>query len=68
MIREGYKTEQASYILKEYLENTTSLFVDQARDTLHTTTARETTDGWLGDTYTIMCESVARLGEMLHIP
>jgi hypothetical protein len=39
-----------SYILEEDLKNTTGLFVDQARDTLHTTTTCETTDGWLGDT------------------
>jgi hypothetical protein len=51
-MRDDYKERQwPSYILKEDLENTTSLFVDQAGDTLDTTTARETTDGWLGDTY-----------------
>lgn len=49
--------KQMSHILKEYLENTTSLFVDQARDTLHTTTARETTNGRLGDTYSV-CKRV----------
>jgi hypothetical protein len=46
-----------SHILKEDLENTTSLFVDQTRDTLHTTTTRETTNGRLGDTYS-MCKRV----------
>ena len=46
-----------SHILKEDLENTTSLFVDQARDTLHATTTRETTDGRLGDTY-MVCKTV----------
>jgi hypothetical protein len=66
MIREGYKTEKGSYILKEYLENTTSLFVDQARDTLHTTTARETTDGWLGNTYTMMLECSKIRGNASH--
>ena len=40
-----------THILKENLENTTGLFVDQARDTLHTTTTCETTNGRLGDTY-----------------
>ena len=35
-------------ILKKDFENTTGLFVNQARDTLHTATASKTTDGWLG--------------------
>jgi len=39
-----------TYILQEDLENTTSFFVDQARDTLDTTTTGETTDGGLCDT------------------
>ena|SRR5579863_6926895 len=51
-LRDNYDDRQRTpYILEENLENTTSLFVDQAGDTLHTTTTRETTDGWLGDTY-----------------
>ena len=36
-------------ILQEYLQHTTGLFVDQARDTLDTTTTSKTADGWLGD-------------------
>ncbi len=40
-----------THVFKEYLENTTSLFIDQTRDTLHTTTTRQTTDGRLSDTY-----------------
>ncbi len=31
-------------VLQENLEDTTSFFVNQARDTLHTTTTSETTD------------------------
>jgi hypothetical protein len=34
--------------LKERLENTTGLLVDHGGDTLDTTTASETADGWLG--------------------
>jgi hypothetical protein len=37
-------------VLKEDLEDTTGLLVDQTRDTLDTTTTSETTDGGLGDT------------------
>jgi len=54
IIREYYKTKNgASHILKEDLENTTSFFIDQSGDTLHTTTTCETTNGWLGDTYAV---------------
>ena len=38
-------------VLQEDLEDTTGLLVDEARDTLHTTTTCETTNGRLGDTY-----------------
>ena len=37
------------HILKENFENTSSLFVDQARDSLDTATASKTTNSWLGD-------------------
>jgi len=37
-------------VLKEDLEDTTSLLVDEPRDTLYTTTTSQTTDGGLGDT------------------
>nr|XP_011313837.1 PREDICTED: uncharacterized protein LOC105273229 [Fopius arisanus] len=33
-------------VLKEYLEDTTSFFVDQTRNTFDTTSTSETTDGW----------------------
>lgn len=39
-----------TYVLQEDLKNTTGLFVNQARDTLDTTTASKTTDGRLGNT------------------
>ena len=40
-----------TYVLQENLEDTTSLFVDQAGDTFYTTATRETTNSWLGNTY-----------------
>jgi len=58
IVREYCRTKSGtSHILKEDLENTTSFFIYQARDTLHTTTTCETTDGWLGDTYAV-CKRV----------
>ena len=42
------------HVLKEHFENTTSLLVDQARDSLDTATASKTTDGWLGDTLDVV--------------
>ena len=39
-------------VLEEDLENTTGLFVDETRDTLHTATTSETADGGLSDTCT----------------
>ena len=40
----------ANDVLKEHLENTTSLLVDEPRDTLDTTTASQTPDSGLGNT------------------
>ena len=36
-------------VLKEDLEDTTGLFVDESRDTFDSSTSRQTTDGGLGD-------------------
>ena len=44
------------HVLEEHLQHSTSLLVDQARDSLHTTTASETTDGWLGDTLDVITQ------------
>ena len=41
-------------VLKEDLEDTTSLLVDEARDALDTTTACETADGGLGDSLDVI--------------
>ena len=38
---------------KEDLEDTSSFFVDETRDTFDTTTACETTDSWLSDSFCI---------------
>jgi hypothetical protein len=38
-------------ILKEDLENTTCLLIYEARNTLHTTTSGQASNGRLGDTY-----------------
>ena len=46
-------------VLKEYLEDTTGLFVDEARDALDSTTTRETADGRLGDALDVVAEHLA---------
>ena len=46
-------------VLKEYFEDSTGLFVDQARDTLDTTTSRQTADGGLGDTLNVITQHFA---------
>ena len=44
------------YVLNEYLEYSTGLFVDQTRDTLDSTSAGQTTDCWLGDTLDVISQ------------
>ena len=46
-------------VLEEHLEDTTGLLVDEARDTLDTTTASQTADGGLGDTLDIITQHLA---------
>ena len=41
-------------VLKEDLEDTTGLFVDESRDSLDSTTTRQTADGGLGDTLDVI--------------
>ena len=43
-------------VLQENLENTTGLLIDEARDSLHTTSAGQTTDGWLGDALDVVTQ------------
>jgi hypothetical protein len=54
MLSVGYRVTDD--VLKEYLEYTTSLFVDKTGDTLDSTTTGETTDGGLGDSLDIITE------------
>jgi hypothetical protein len=46
-------------ILKKDLENSTSLFVNETRNTLDTTTTSETTDSGLGDSLDIVTKDLA---------
>jgi hypothetical protein len=43
-------------ILQKDLEHAASLLVDETADTLHASTARETSDGWLGDALDVITE------------
>lgn len=44
--------------LQEELEDTAGLVVDQTRDTLDTTSTRETADGGLGDTLDVVSQDL----------
>ena len=46
-------------VLKENLEDTTGLFVDEAGDTFDTTTTRKTANGGLGDTLDVITQDFA---------
>ena len=46
-------------VLKKDLENSTSLFVNESRNTLDTTTTSETTDSGLGDSLDIVTKDLA---------
>jgi hypothetical protein len=43
-------------VLKEDLEDTSGLLIDQTADTLDTTTAGQSTDGWLRDTLDVITQ------------
>ena len=47
------------HVLKEGLEDTAGLLVDETRDTLDTTTTSEATDGGLGDTLDVVSQDLA---------
>ena len=49
----------ADDILEEHLQDTTGLLVDEAGDTLDTTTASQTADGGLGDTLDVITQHLA---------
>jgi hypothetical protein len=48
-------------VLQENLEDTAGLFVDEARDTLDTSTASQTPDGGLGDALDVIPEHLPPL-------
>nr|AFK43746.1 unknown [Lotus japonicus] len=47
-----------NHILKKDLENTTSLLIDQATDTLHATPASQTPNRWLRDSLDVVAEDL----------
>ncbi len=47
------------HVLEKHLEDTASLFVDETRDTLDTTTTCETTDSRLGNSLDIVTKDLA---------
>lgn len=53
----GVRDSVTNYILQENFENTTSLFVDEARNTFHTATASQTTNSWFCDTLDIITQN-----------
>lgn len=56
-------------ILKEDLQNTTGLLVDETRDTLDSTTAGQTANGWLGNTLDVVTKYLpVTLGAPLSEP
>ena len=46
------------HVLQEHLENSTGLLVDEARDTLDSTTASETTDSGLSDALDVVTKDL----------
>ena len=46
-------------VLKEDLENTAGLLVDEARDALHTASSRQTSDSGLGDALDVITQNLA---------
>ena len=46
------------HVLQERLENAAGLLVDEARDTLDTATAGQTTDGGLGDALDVVAKDL----------
>ena len=47
------------HVLEEDLKNTASFLVDQAWDTLDSTTTSQSSDGWLGDTLDVITKNFA---------
>jgi len=54
----GVSDRVADDVLEEDLEDTSGLLVDEARDTLDTTSTGETTDSGLGDTLDVVSQNL----------
>ncbi|CAH3172835.1 unnamed protein product, partial [Porites evermanni] len=61
----GVGNSITDHILQKNFENTTRLFVDEARDSLDTATASKTTDSRLGDTLDVVTENLSKSTELL---
>ena len=48
----------ANHILQENLENASSFFVDEPRDTFYSTTSSKTSNGWLRNTLDIIAKNL----------
>jgi len=46
----------SDHVLKEDLEDTSGLLIDQTADTLDTASSGQSTDGWLGDTLDVITQ------------
>ena len=46
----------SDHVLKENLQNTSGLLIDQSRDSLHTTSSCQTSDGRLGDSLDVISQ------------
>jgi len=45
------------HVFQENFKNTTGLLIDETGDSLYTTSASKTTDGWLGDTLDVITKN-----------
>ena len=46
-------------VFQEYFQNTSGFLIDETGDSLHTTSASETTDGWLCDTLNVITQNLS---------
>ena len=54
----GVGNSVTDHVFQKHLKNTAGLFVDKTGDTLHTTTASQTTDGGLGDSLDVVTKDL----------
>jgi hypothetical protein len=57
MLSVGHRV--TDHVLEEHTENGAGLFVDEARDTLDTTSACETADSGFGDSLDVVTQNLA---------